>query len=1799
MVNDIAVQEFVNAIKEPPQDTNNTYGATVSRIDDEGIVWVNIHGSDKETPTASTSTEVKRGDAVTVQWRNNKLYIGGNYSNPSAGVGTVMPSVDYVTELIEKDITVNSINAATGYIGELEAQNIKAEDITADHATIKELDVESMAAATAYIRELKADDIEAEDIVADHATIGSLDTNYAKINAANVTDLSAQNAWVNKIMVQTGLIAHEGAVYELDAIQVNASKIKAGTLDVDRLIVTVDGEKYLVHVDTSTGTPSYEKMDGNIVEPRTITADKIVAHDITVQEITTENLVGTNGWINLNLGRFFYGNGTNYATSTNAIDWNGTTLKIKGDIGDSVIFNNYSTTTEMNTAIGNAVDGIEVGGRNLLLKTGTADTRTITLNSSNYYAYDCYQTYLPVPNLFNVDDLVTISFDWSTSGTNGNFHLECGKVTPWTWGTVVNAIGTRSETSNCIDITSSNQSGHASITFKITSSQASAAETLSWFRIRVDGANMASKTFTISNAKAERGTKATDWTPAPEDVQAEIDAKKSVHTLMSSSTTGSTYANILTWTAEGRTNTSWDINTTATPLTNVKIGDTCRVAYKVSDMNGAYVYVVGEMTSISGSTLTMTMHGLDTTIIDGGNILTNSIGANQIAANSIGAKHLTISDSTNLATANEMYESSLPSYSQPTAISGGYLVKAVATNQYLMVCDFTANDFKQNDELYYEFYGKAATAGSISLTVWGYTGTPPTHTSHISQGVNIALTTSEPTTPYSGVIKLTDARWNTATHYILGFSDGRSTKSQIYIKKCIVRRKNAGELIVDGAITADKLAANSVVVGKMNADTQSKVLNSNISLGGRNLFGYGSQCTSLGGFTVSGTWDIKTEGGFVCAHTSGAIGQTRYIASKIPFAPKPSETMTFSCYVKIKNISFGTTNPMCELYFSGATIDSAWQSYAWKKIVVDGVEVPYTSTRFTQYISDTNWHKFEATATFNYTGTSTVPNCQPAIYLRDATGDLYVRDIKYERGNKATDWTPAPEELAATATNYISADSSGIRIASASPATQKQRMQLTASEAALYSSDDVKRVSITSSTGVVVGNASKGHATVNDTGLLVYDTNNKKRTEVNANGLHVFDTDGATSVGQFGATARIGKADSSRFLMNADSLQAYNSSNKKYFEVSASSMKFGTDLGSTVATTSNVSTAKTEAISAAATDATNKVNDTRIWYATCSTAAATAAKVATISPTTTAFTTSLLKAGTIVNVKFTVTNTAAVADLTLNINSTGAKHIKTLRYGVINNIAGVGYLAKDTTYQFTYDGTYWVMQENYNSDTQNRTRWQNVIAAAEAITNGHIICGTASGYRDIAANVSFDMAYPLLYAATAIAKGATSGTRDNNFLAINGINASSNGTITSGAANKVLYLKGTLTGNTFKISASPFMTTVVPTSQDNICYIPLGIMYSGTNIYFKSSDQIYAYKDGAFGPIPIREASAAAKTATTYITHIDNNGIRVHPSSTQNNSVVINASGMEVFKGGTAAANSVAFYGDTARIGKDASGASRTTIAPSGMQILRKVGTTDKVLANIGYGSGTSESGTADAPYYSFGTRTGSVGNYSFTTGLSNTASGYCSFAGGENCQAPESDSFVYGYRLVSNQAFQAVFGHDNDPNIEGEFIIGNGIGDNSKGNSMTLSLGDLYLHGSDVRIRCRSPYLSTNGVSIAKPEELFSSSRVSITNASYEYKVIRLGWTAMLIFRGTKSTATAAGANVFDVGLNAAVPIPMLNYATSATHFGSNALTGCAYNGGDGKTHVRIRNASTASLAGFSDDLIITFTYFFDPQYY
>lgn len=83
-------------------------------------------------------------------------------------------------------------------------------------------------------------------------------------------------------------------------------------------------------------------------------------------------------------------------------------------------------------------------------------------------------------------------------------------------------------------------------------------------------------------------------------------------------------------------------------------------------------------------------------------------------------------------------------------------------------------------------------------------------------------------------------------------------------------------------------------------------------------------------------------------------------------------------------------------------------------------------------------------------------------------------------------------------------------------------------------------------------------------------------------------------------------------------------------------------------------------------------------YGTCSTAAATEAKVVTLSGFT-------LATGAVVAIKFTYANTAASP--TLNVNGTGAKSIAV--YG--STAAGSGAWSAGEIVQFAYDGTQWVM----------------------------------------------------------------------------------------------------------------------------------------------------------------------------------------------------------------------------------------------------------------------------------------------------------------------------------------------------------------------------------------------------------------------------------------------------------------------------------------------------------------------------
>ena len=101
-----------------------------------------------------------------------------------------------------------------------------------------------------------------------------------------------------------------------------------------------------------------------------------------------------------------------------------------------------------------------------------------------------------------------------------------------------------------------------------------------------------------------------------------------------------------------------------------------------------------------------------------------------------------------------------------------------------------------------------------------------------------------------------------------------------------------------------------------------------------------------------------------------------------------------------------------------------------------------------------------------------------------------------------------------------------------------------------------------------------------------------------------------------------------------------------------------------------------------------------VAYGTCATAAATAAKVVTVSAGWE------LTAGAIVSVKFTYTNTAS--NPTLNVNSTGAKSIwYNTALITTSSLSYAGYAKRIA--QYMYDGTQYVFQGwslDNNSDTK-------------------------------------------------------------------------------------------------------------------------------------------------------------------------------------------------------------------------------------------------------------------------------------------------------------------------------------------------------------------------------------------------------------------------------------------------------------------------------------------------------------------
>lgn len=175
----------------------------------------------------------------------------------------------------------------------------------------------------------------------------------------------------------------------------------------------------------------------------------------------------------------------------------------------------------------------------------------------------------------------------------------------------------------------------------------------------------------------------------------------------------------------------------------------------------------------------------------------------------------------------------------------------------------------------------------------------------------------------------------------------------------------------------------------------------------RNYLLNSSFAHSLDEWTFSG---VEIYASYNSARIIGALNTTKNVYQIVDSRINTTETnvFTFSGEVALTSeATKGTTNFLLRPYYEGSR-NGSWYGGTFKKFTLDGVE--YSSATFGDAFLNIKGLGFKK---FVYTieVAAGVTGNRFFIYARDFTGTLFFRKLKLEKGETATEWSAAPEDV--------------------------------------------------------------------------------------------------------------------------------------------------------------------------------------------------------------------------------------------------------------------------------------------------------------------------------------------------------------------------------------------------------------------------------------------------------------------------------------------------------------------------------------------------------------------------------------------------------------------------------------------------------------------------------------------------------------------------------------------------------------------------------------------------------------------
>lgn len=256
--NPLATQEIVNDLFTSLNGF--TYNASVVdilddiRLDLGDVIKVTyLDGKDYLVPCMSIKQDFGQGST------NIESFAKSDTENTYRFTG---PTIQYLNRMAMELLVANRVIAT-----KVDAEYVQSHAITTDN----------LDAITATITNLVVDEIDGK-----YATIDFANIDVANINKTNIGLLFAEVGLIDRATIVDGHITGF-----LDAVEINANKITAGTLVADRILLSGEEGSVLFALNnlgelTSTNV---DTLDGYILTDRTITADKIIAKSITTNEL--------------------------------------------------------------------------------------------------------------------------------------------------------------------------------------------------------------------------------------------------------------------------------------------------------------------------------------------------------------------------------------------------------------------------------------------------------------------------------------------------------------------------------------------------------------------------------------------------------------------------------------------------------------------------------------------------------------------------------------------------------------------------------------------------------------------------------------------------------------------------------------------------------------------------------------------------------------------------------------------------------------------------------------------------------------------------------------------------------------------------------------------------------------------------------------------------------------------------------------------------------------------------------------------------------------------------------------------------------------------------------------------------------------------------------------------------------------------------------------------------------------------------------------------------------------------------